>query len=248
MTFLSHIFRGKKLKSPVDLSLLQADIHSHILPGLDDGAQDLPSSIKMVEKLAGLGFNKLIATPHIMSDLYKNTPQTINKAKKDLKEELKKRKLSTEIDVAAEYLLDEGLTDHINKHGLLTMGDNYILLELSYFSEPPNIYEVIFQLNIKGFKIILAHPERYVYWYDDFSKFEKLKERDVCFQLNILTFSQSHTYPTRKIATKLINHGMVNFLGSDLHNQSQFELLEKATYDPALAKLIESGNLMNHSL
>ncbi len=248
MTFLSHIFKGKKLKSPVDLSLLQVDIHSHILPGLDDGAEDMSSSIKMVQQLSELGYRKLIATPHIMSDLYTNTPKTINNAKKELEKEVKKRELSTEISAAAEYLLDERLIEHSNKYGLLAMRGNYLLLELSYFAEPPNLYDVIFQLNIKGYKIILAHPERYVYWYDDFSKYEKLKDRDVYFQLNILTFSQIYSFPTRKIADNLINRGMINFLGTDLHNQVQFELLEKALYEPALARIIESGNLMNHLL
>ncbi len=248
MSLISNMFKSKKLKSPVDLSLLEVDMHSHILPGIDDGAYDMSSSTQMVQQLAGLGYRKLIATPHIMSDIYKNTPQIIINTKEKLKKELIKKNPETEITAAAEYLLDEGLLEHLEKYDALTMGDNYILLELPYFTEPNNIYEIIFRIHIKGYKIILAHPERYVYWCDDFSKFEKLKDRDVYFQLNISTFAEKHSFPTRKIADNLINLGMVNFLGTDIHNKKQFELLEKALYEPPLAKLVESGNLMNHLL
>ena len=248
MTFFSNLFGKGKQKSPVDLSLLEVDMHSHILPYIDDGAEDFSASVEMVRQLSGLGYRKLITTPHIMSDTYKNTPQTILKVKEELDDELKKAGVHTEVAVAAEYLLDDGLLEHIEKYQIMTLSENYILIELPYFTEPPNIYDVIFQLNIKGYKVVLAHPERYLYWYSDFSKFEKLKDRDVLFQLNILTFANVYQYPTRRIAENLVKHGMVDFLGTDIHNQNQFELLEKALYEPVLAKLLESGKLMNHLL
>ena len=248
MSFFSNIFGRRKLKSPVDLSVLEVDIHSHILPGIDDGAEDISVSIEMVRQLTGLGYRKLITTPHIMSDTYKNTPQTILKAKDALIVELKKSGLNTEIVVGAEYMLDEGLMEHIERHEVLTLSKNYVLLELPYFTEPPNIYEVIFQLSLKGYTVVLAHPERYVYWYDDFSKYSKLKDRDVLFQINLLTFANAYAYHTRKIAENLVNNGMVNFLGTDIHSDKQFQLLEKALYDPVVARLVESGNLMNHIL
>ena len=248
MSFFSKLFGKRMLKSPVDLSLLEVDMHSHILPGIDDGAEDIPASVEMVRQLTDLGYRKLIATPHIMSDTYKNTPESIKITKDILDIELEKAGVLTETAAAAEYLMDEGLMEHVEKNNILTLNGNYILIELPYFSEPQNVYEVIFQLSLKGYKIVLAHPERYVYWYDDFSKFEALKARDVFFQLNILTFANLYHFPTRKIAENLLNHGMVEFLGTDLHNQKQFELLEEALYEPSLARLIESGRLMNHLL
>lgn len=248
MSIFTGIFGKKKLNSPVDLSELQVDMHSHILPGIDDGAANLSVSKKMVEQLTGLGFRKLIATPHIMTDIYKNTPQTINKAKEALNEELVKENISTEITFAAEYMLDEALMDNIKQHDLLTMGKNFVLIELPYFNEPPNLLDVFFQLNLQGYRVILAHPERYVYWYDDFSKFEQLKDRDVYFQLNILTFGDMYALPTKKIIDNLVKHNMIEFIGTDIHDDQQIEILEKALYEPGLARLIESGNLMNHLL
>ncbi len=246
--FLYHLFRKKKLKTPIDLSVLKVDMHSHILPGIDDGARDLTDSIEMVRKLSRIGFKKLITTPHIMADNYKNTPATINKAKNELNYELKKENISIEIEAAAEYFMDEGLIKHVEKHDMLTMGKNLVLIELPYFNEPPGILEIFFELNTNGYKVILAHPERYIYWYNDLAKFEKLKDRDVFFQLNILTFADQYPYPARKIADSLIDMEMIEYLGTDIHNCKQYELLEKALYDPKLNKLIESGKLKNHLL
>ena len=248
MSIFSGIFGRKKLNSPVDLSVLKVDMHSHFLPEIDDGAANLSVSKKMVQQLTGLGYRKLFATPHIMTDVYQNTLQTIYKAKETLNNELVKENISTEITFAAEYMLDEGLMDNNKQHDFLTMGKNFILIELPYFNEPPNLLDVFFQLNLQGYKVILAHPERYVYWYDDFSKFEQLKDRDVYFQLNILTFGEMYALPTKKIIDNLVKHNMVEFLGTDIHDDQQIEIIEKALYEPELARLIESGNLMNHLL
>lgn len=248
MPLFSNFFGKRKLKSPIDLSAIGVDMHSHILPGIDDGAEDLEASVEMVRQLTQWGYRKLITTPHIMSDNYRNTPETIMKAHDELSSELKKEGLNTEIAVAAEYLIDDGLMEHFEKYNALTLNENYLLLELPYFTEPPNLFEVIFELTVKGYKIVLAHPERYVYWYDKFSRFDELKDRNVLFQVNILTFADVYMFPTRKIAEDLINKGMVDFLGSDIHNPRQFGLFEKALYEPVLSRLIESGSLKNNVL
>lgn len=248
MFLFKNIFRKKKLKSPVDLSVVEVDMHSHVLPGIDDGAEDISTAVRMVNRLAGLGFRKLITSPHIMADIYNNTPNTVLKAKNELKQRLKEENVSTEITAIAEYMLDEGLVAHSEKFDMLTFGNNHILVELPYYNEPPNINESIFQLQLKGYKVVLAHPERYVYWYNDLSKFESLRARDVLFQLNILTFANAYSFPSREIANYLIKREMIDFIGSDLHDERQYKLIEEALYEPSLARLIESGNIKNKML
>jgi len=248
MSLFNIISKKKNFKEPVDLSVLKVDVHSHILPGIDDGSPDIESSIKIIEGLKNFGFQKVIMTPHIMSDLYVNTPETIKNAYQELQNAIKDKNIDIEIDYAAEYLLDGGLLEHAKTHGLIPVSDNYVLIELPYFSKPPKIFEVIFEIESMGYKIILAHPERYIMWHNDFSKFEELKKRNVFFQLNIMTFADIYPYPTRKIAEKLIKNDMVEFLGTDVHNTLQYKIIKQALYDKHLYNLINSGKILNHTL
>ena len=138
------------------------DIHSHLLPGIDDGAQDLNNSIELIERMASYGIKKFITTPHILGDVYPNTPEIITNKLIDVKQELSKRNMvDISIRAAAEYMMDETfltLLDEDNQ--LLTLKDNLILVEMSYFSPPIHLFDILFQLGLKGYKPVLAHPER----------------------------------------------------------------------------------------
>ncbi len=208
------------------------DIHNHILPGIDDGAQNLEESIGLLEKFRDLGITKFIATPHIMNDYYPNTPETINAALALLKKEISKNKTlkNTEIRFAAEYMMDQNFLDLMKTEKLLSLQENMVLVEMSYFQAPINLNEILFKLQTNGYKPVLAHPERYAFYHTkDLSKYEELKNRGCLFQLNTLSLTPHYGSNMQKIAYKLLENGMIDFIGSDTHRLQHLEKIETIT-------------------
>jgi protein-tyrosine phosphatase len=239
-------FRKKKYAECVSFEALQTDIHSHLIPGIDDGVKDIETALDLIRKMKALGFRKLIITPHVMSDIYKNNKATIYEGLEKLKQAVDHAEINIELEAAAEYQADDGLLGLLEKDELISFGDRYLMLELPYFSAPQNLNTIFFELQLAGYNIILAHPERYIYWQNQFSKFEDLKSRGIFFQLNTISLSGYYSYPTKKTANKLIDAQMIDFLGSDLHNHNSFSLLESVMYESGLKKLLASGKLKNH--
>ncbi len=196
-------------------------MHSHLIPGLDDGARTLDDSIMLISRMHGLGYEKLIITPHIQGEFFCNTPETIRNGLEKVRRALKSENIPVEIQAGAEYMLDDRFEEKAEKGELLSFGDKYILLELSYFNPHPNLKTFVFNLQVDGYKVILAHPERYTYWHNDFSKFEDLKNRGVFFQLNIISLANFYPDPVNKFAEKLIDKGMIEFIGI---GYAQYEL------------------------
>jgi protein-tyrosine phosphatase len=242
------LFPRKKLHTPVNLGDLVTDMHSHLIPGIDDGSPDMETSIELIRGLHKLGYKKLITTPHISSDMFRNNPEIIDEGLQKVKQSLIKENIQIELVAAAEYLIDDGFETLLTENRLQTLSGKYLLIELPYFHIPPNLYEITFELQIKGFKIILAHPERYLYWYHDFGKYEELKNRGVYFQLNILSLTGHYSPESKKLAEKMIDVGMIDFLGTDLHNKYYYEMLEKSRVEPYLEKALKSGRILNHLL
>ncbi|CAM4339110.1 tyrosine-protein phosphatase [Gillisia hiemivivida] len=208
------------------------DIHNHILPGIDDGAQNVEESIGLLEKFRDLGITKFIATPHIMNDYYPNTPETINSALTLLKKEISENKSlkNTEIRFAAEYMMDQNFLELMKTEKLLTLKDNMVLVEMSYFQAPINLNEILFKLQTNGYKPVLAHPERYAFYHTkDLSKYEELKNRGCLFQLNTLSLTPHYGSNMQKIAYKLLENGMIDFIGSDTHRLQHLEKIETIT-------------------
>ncbi|MFO7613586.1 MAG: CpsB/CapC family capsule biosynthesis tyrosine phosphatase [Bacteroidales bacterium] len=235
-------------KKTTDFSAVKTDMHSHLIPGIDDGARTMEDSLDLVRKMHALGFTKLITTPHIQSEFYKNTPENILSGLEKLREALAAENLPVQIEAAAEYLLDDGFEEKMKNGNLLSFADKFILVEISYYSPPPNLKSSIFNLQCDGYKVILAHPERYSYWFKDFAKYEDLKERGVFFQLNTVSLAGFYPDPVKKFAEKLIEKGMIDFIGSDMHNMNYMNALERSLKEKALGRLIASGKLRNGEL
>jgi tyrosine-protein phosphatase YwqE len=231
-----------------DFSQVAVDMHSHLIPGVDDGAKTLEESIALIQRMHELGYKKLITTPHIQNEFYKNTPETILPGLDKIREALRVENIPVELEAAGEYLVDDGLEEKISTGGLMTFGDNYVLVELSYFNPHPNLKTFIFNLQIEGYKVILAHPERYSYWFNDFAKFEDLKDRGVYFQLNLVSLAGYYPDPVKKFAEKLIEKGMIDFVGSDMHNMNYMDAIEDCLKERSLAKLLDSGRVLNAEL
>lgn len=238
--------KGKTLE-PITFETLGCDMHSHLIAGIDDGSPDLETSVEIVKNLQSLGFKKIITTPHVMHDFYRNTPDIILGGLKDLQVELKKQCIDVEVSAAAEYYVDYDFEAKVDEgEKFLTMGDNQILIETSFISAPPNFGETIFKLQLAGYKITLAHPERY-----GFMSFEDLKTykiRSVDLQLNLLSLLGYYGKPAQMMAEKLIDNNMVDYVGTDCHNLHQATLYSQCFTNKHWHKLVASGTLKNKSL
>lgn len=243
-----NIFKSKKPEPLPDYSFLGTDIHSHLIPGIDDGAKNLTESLLLISGLYKLGFRKIITTPHIMSDHYRNTPEIINDGLISLKDSVKNAEIPIDLYAAGEYYADYNMIEKIASEKLLTIPGNYVLFEFSYFSAPQGIESIIFQLQSSGYKTILAHPERYIYWHNNFDFYKSLKDRDVYFQVNINSLVGEYSIPVKKVAEKLIMNNLIEFAGTDLHNEHQLGLLRLALGSESLIELYNSGKLMNNKI
>lgn len=248
MSWFSKLFKKEEVLQPADLSGLRVDMHSHLIPGIDDGSKSLEDSVQMIRKFVEMGYQKIITTPHVMSDFYRNTPEIILGGMEDVQQELKKQNIAIEFEAAAEYYLDENLPAKITDKSLLTFGDNYVLFELPFMTEPPNFSSFIFDLQTNGYKPILAHPERYGFWHNDFEKYRDVKDRGVDLQLNILSLIGHYGPEAKKIAERLIDEGLVTFLASDCHNLMHQQGLEVARTKKYFHQLLNSGLLKNSKL
>jgi protein-tyrosine phosphatase len=238
-------FKKKEYKKDItfDYSSIMVDLHSHVLPGIDDGAQTPGESIVLIKKMMELGIKKIIATPHIMADYYKNTPGTINDALNILKAELKKENITINIEAAAEHYFDETFEERVNDNRLMIMGDNYVLFEFSFISQPLNAIAVIQKLNDLGYKPILAHPERYPYL--DIEQLKTLHSWGVLFQLNTISLTGYYGNEDKKIAESLIDNQLVDFISSDMHHLRHAEAFQHALKMPYLEKLMFDYPLKN---
>lgn len=243
-----NLFKRKPALPPVNLSVLKTDMHSHLIPGIDDGTKTLDESVKLIRKMQELGYQKLITTPHIQYDYFKNNNDIITDGLAKLQQTIAQEGLNIQIEAAAEYLIDDGFEDKMKAGQLMTFGDKYLLVELSYYNMNSRFFEHVFDLNIEGYKVILAHPERYGYFHDNFSIYEDLKERGVFLQINIISLSGFYSEQVRKITEKLIDANLVDFVGSDMHNFIYYENFIRALNSEHLHKLFDSGVLKNHLL
>lgn len=206
------------------------DIHSHLLPGIDDGAAVVEDSVAMIRRFREIGVNKFIATPHIMNDYYPNTPESINNALLILKQRLQMEGMvDVQIKAAAEYMMDHSFIELLEKQPLLTIMENLVLVEMSYFQPPINLYEILFQLQTSSYKPVLAHPERYVFYHSrKLEKYKELKERGCYFQLNLLSVTGHYGKNIQEMAYKLIEADLIDYIGSDTHQQRHLDKLWQA--------------------
>ncbi|WP_324719177.1 tyrosine-protein phosphatase [Salinimicrobium sp. HB62] len=206
------------------------DIHNHILPGIDDGATDVETSIELVKGFQKLGISQFIATPHVMNDYYPNTRERIIEAREALITELELRGMKeTKIKAAAEYMMDQAFLELVQEEELLTLMENMVLVEMSYFQPPINLNEILFKLQTAQYKPVLAHPERYAFFHSkSLNKYAELKDRGCLFQLNALSLVGHYGKNMQEIAFRLLEEGMIDFLGTDTHQLRHLDKLSTA--------------------
>lgn len=245
------LFKKKKSRKKLSFEGLEhvyVDMHSHMLPGIDDGAESLEESIEMIQRFVNLGYKKLIMTPHVMSDFYKNTPEIILGKLAEVRAECKKQGIDIELEAAAEYYLDEGLISKLkNKEELLTFGDRYVLFETAFMSPSQQFDSVVFMMQSQGYKPVLAHPERYAYNFGKVEEFQEMHEKGVHLQINLMSLTGYYGPPQKKMAEELIAKGLVSFIGSDCHKNKHADVFEKARTSSGYHTLLQR-NLKNNGL
>lgn len=244
----SKLFNSFKKK---DLSLpdfYTTDLHSHLIPNIDDGSKSMEQSIEMIKELKDIGFKKLITTPHTMSHRFPNSKNDILRGFEKLQDEVIKQKIDIQLEVASEYYYDEHFIELIKKKDLLTFGDNYVLFELSYTTPVVGLEQSIYEMLKAGYNPILAHPERYTYFASNLDKYHIIKDAGLSFQLNVNSLDGFYGKTAQKAATFLVENGLINFVGSDTHRPKYIEALRKSIGNKTFRSIEENNCIRNNYL
>lgn len=241
-------FFNKRDEKKRDTPRLKVDLHSHLIPGIDDGSKSMEESLMLLKGMETLGYEKVITTPHIMADAYRNTPQIIYEGLNNLGEAAKKEGIFLEIEAAAEYYLDDGFDTLLQKGEMMTINGEYLLFETSYFAKPMQLEEMIFSIAASGYKPLMAHPERYRYIKDPLQEYGRFKELGVLFQVNLNSFGGHYGKDAKRKAAFLSGEGMIDFLGSDVHHKKQVETLSNIFLSDAYRDIFNNNTILNETL
>ena len=241
-------FKRKHQEENLSLSWIKADMHSHLIPGIDDGSPDIISSIEMIKGLVGLGFKKIVTTPHVLWGMYPNTTDKIATGMEELRTAVLHEGIDVELRAAAEYFIDDHFQSQLMaKAPLLTIGSNMVLVEFSMITAPFELQEVLFEMQIQNYQPVVAHPERYTYLSRKKDVFDDLKTSGCYFQLNLLALSGYYGVAVQELAEYLIKKDYYDFVGTDMHNAKHLSLLQKLS-SPNLKRLRDSGLIKNQLL
>ncbi|MCB9426876.1 MAG: histidinol phosphatase [Flavobacteriales bacterium] len=195
------------------------DIHNHILPGIDDGSKDFEHTKELIKGIENIGFGQFITTPHVIDGLWNNTENDITTNFEETSKKLNQENILKPTRTAAEYMMDYKFHERVRKDKLLTLKDNYLLVEMSYQNAPINLYDIIFDIQVAGYIPVLAHPERYLFLAGNYDEYKKIKSKGCKFQINLLSAVGYYGPHIVEIADKLLKDGLIDFSGSDIHNR-----------------------------
>jgi tyrosine-protein phosphatase YwqE len=219
------------------------DIHSHLLPAIDDGALTFEDTLQLTSALQNFGTCQFITTPHIIQHVWDNTLEGIKLKENKTIILLTKEDFKAPLKAAAEYLMDDQFVSLFQDGQLLTLKDNYVLVEMSYINPPIQLYSILFDLQIAGYIPVLAHPERYLFYHNNLNEYDKLKKAGCLFQLNLLSVVGYYGFGIRKVAEQLLKKGMYDYVGSDVHHHKHIAAFNQPVYLKDLTPLKEAiGN------
>ncbi len=245
-----HFLSKKEIHLREILPQNYVDMHSHLLPGIDDGVKTVYQSAYILEQFEKLGVQKIITTPHVMQDVWPNTSDIIESKLEEMQRALTSLDIEVELKASAEYMLDDLFLQRMKDKDVIALGDKYLLVEMSTYNPPINLTEILFEIKLAGFTPILAHPERYSFYQNDLNKFIRLKESGFMFQLNLLSISGYYGDKVKQTAIKLLSENLFDFAGSDVHNYQQFEILEKgfpSKYASKVSEVMKKNSFFLHS-
>jgi protein-tyrosine phosphatase len=222
-----EFLRSRNNDTAIDTLPVTTDIHSHILPGIDDGSPDIETSLQLVKGIYDLGIRKTVATPHVICDLYRNTPAIINDALERLATACTKAKINISITAAAEYMLDDYFLQLLKSPApLLAIHKNLILTEQSFASATDNLHHIAFEMVTLGYRPIMAHPERYHFYHSNYEAYSRLKDMGFLLQINLLSLTGYYGKPVAKAAKYLVANNLADLVGTDMHHFRHLEVLK----------------------
>jgi tyrosine-protein phosphatase YwqE len=238
--------RSKSAAGKTTLQGLKTDIHSHLLPGIDDGAKDVETSLQLIKGMLDLGYTKLVTTPHVMGDMYPNTREIILEKLDIVRAAAKTAGIDAEIHAAAEYFLDDHMEKLLKtKAPLLTISGNMVLTEFSLAYPSHGLKDILFEMQMQNYQPVIAHPERYVYLEKNKEFYEELKDIGCLFQLNLLSLTGYYGKAAQELAHYLVKKGYYDLAGTDLHNFRHLDALHNPSLGAQLGKLMDSGKIRN---
>lgn len=249
MGFFSSLFKTKEQKVKYDIGKhLRVDMHSHILPAIDDGAPDVETSIILMQGMYDLGIRKFTATPHIMADIHINTKDTIKQSQDILMAALGDHPHLTDVMVSAEHMLDDGFENKMYNGETLSLGNDFILVETAILNRVFNLESIIFNLQTRSLKPILAHPERYQYWFKNYDELLALREKGVALQLNALSLTGYYGKLEKEAAIYMLENEMYDYIGTDLHHERHLRHLTNYVVDERVANMLETYRFNNENI
>ena len=234
-----------KKKYPLNL---HTDVHSHLVPGVDDGSRTVDDSLAMIKRMVDLGYRKFITTPHISETYYPNTLKGLRARFAVLEKAVKTEFDGVEIKLGAEYMVDQALLGMLKKGEDLLSWNGFLLIETSFYNLTMLFDEVLFEIQSRNLIPVYAHPERYVYYKNKWDRLAKIKSQGVWFQTNIGSFSGLYGKPVQKMARAMLSRGWIDFIGSDLHNIEQVNVVESALLGEILNKKSRNTTFKNNEL
>jgi tyrosine-protein phosphatase YwqE len=218
-------------KSKTNFEHLKIDFHNHILPGIDDGAEDADDSYHLRIGLQERGFEKCIYTPHIYTEIHPNTPASISNAYNTLFQNTTYSDAFKSDSFAAEYMIDENFKNELNNNNpLMCIKDKKVLIEFSTLQLPFFAEETIFNLRLLGYTPIIAHPERYNYMFNNPNSnltYTQLKDMGCEFQLNLLSLVGMYGDISKQAAIYLLKNQFYDYTATDVHNSMHLRYLDK---------------------
>ena len=243
-----HLFKKDRKPWPI-FEALGTDMHCHLVPKVDDGSKCAEESAECLNALKAVGYNRVIITPHFQYPRFNNDEDDIQRRYNDLKFQMAEAGVMIELaGIGGEYRIDSGFYKRLENPRFLQVGGKYVLVEFSLHQQMMGVDEMIFDMQMKGYNIILAHPERYPYLGVEGSRMERLKNQDVFFQVNVLSLGGFYGEEARRKAYEMIDRGWVEFLGTDTHNTVYAKALLDLSHDKKVAKVLEKHQFLNNTL
>ena len=207
------------------------DVHSHLIFGVDDGCKTIDESIDILKGLYNMGITDTIITPHYINETNYVSPKLTNLKKLvEIKERLIKENININVYLGNEVYIDKQISQCVKQNKICTLNNTeYILIELPMSGIYTDYIDIFSNLINEGFKVILAHPERYTAFQNDFNKVYELKDIGVLFQCNLGSILGEYGKEAKKTIKRLLKEDLIYMIGTDIHHRKdKYDLLEKA--------------------